>query len=313
MNLFSSDVYLNAVADIYFPGRARAVEIFRTGGKYFRLLVLDNREVITTWPFLDYVEPLEEPPGEVSKELAYIPNAVLEIVPADGRPVAGGKADVEPAPFIHWGQFSDWSGFEARVASRRKNLKRESLRKQRGLQNTFGALSIVLSDPRPEVFDQCIQWKSAQYVRTGLRNMFANPDHVRFFRELHRKELVIVSSISAGGRLLAVHFGALADRAFYSWVAAYDPQHSTYSPGALLLEALLFESWRRKDVEFNFLIGDQEYKWFYATHNRVIGPLGSAPLTVRLAKAAKRPVRKLLSNSPQLLLLARKLMRRLER
>jgi CelD/BcsL family acetyltransferase involved in cellulose biosynthesis len=124
---------------------------------------------------------------------------------------------------------------------------------------------------------------------------------------------VIVSSISAGVQLLAVHFGALADRTFYSWIAAYDPKHSQYSPGALLLEALLVDSWRRRDVEFNFLIGDQEYKWFYATHNRVIGPQGSVPLTIRLARAAKRPIRKALSNRPQLLLLARKLMRRLER
>ncbi len=313
MNLFASDIYLDTVADIYFPGRVRAIEIFRTGGNYFRLLALDNKEVITTWPFLDFLEPLSNPPIKGFKELAYIPNTVLEIIPADRRSPGGGRIDVEPAPFIHWGQFPDWAAFEALVASRRKNLKRESLRKQRGLENTLGALSIVLSDTRPEVFDQCIQWKSAQYVRTGLRDLFANPDHVRFFRELLRKELVIASSISAGGRLLAVHLGALADRTFYSWVAAYDPQHSTYSPGALLLEALLAESWRRRDLEFNFLIGDQEYKWFYATHNRVIGPQGSVPLTIRLAKAAKRPIRKALSNRPQLLLLARKLMRRLER
>ncbi len=313
MNLFSSDIYLDTVADIYFPGRARAIEIFRTDGKYFRLLVLDHKEVITSWPFLDFLEPLSKPPGEGFKELAYIPNTVLEIVPADRQSPGGGRVDVEPAPFINWGQFPDWAAFEALVASRRKNLKRESLRKQRGLQNSLGALSIVLSDSRPEVFNQCIQWKSAQYLRTGLRDMFANPDHVRFFREVLRKELVITSSISAGGRLLAVHLGALADRTFYSWVAAYDPQHSTYSPGALLLEALLAESWRRRDVEFNFLIGDQEYKWFYATHNRVIGPQGSVPLTIRLVKAAKRPIRKALSNRPQLLLLARKLMRRLER
>src|SRR5258708_31660783 len=120
MNLFSSDVYLNTVADIYFPGRTRAVEIFRTGGKYFRLLVTDNREVITTWPFLDFLEPLENPPPEVCKELAYIPNTVIEITPADGRPLGGGRADVEPAPFINWGQFSNWPAFETLIARRRK-------------------------------------------------------------------------------------------------------------------------------------------------------------------------------------------------
>jgi len=313
MNLFSSDVYLATVADIYFPGRERAFEIFRTGGKDFRLLVIGRNQVINSWPFLDFVEPLDVAPTVPVQELAYIPNAVIETVPADRRSPGAGRVGVEPAPFILWNQFSDWEAFEALVATRRKNLKRESLRKHRGLENTLGSVSVVLSDDRREVFEQCIRWKSAQYLRTGLRDMFANRDNVRFFEELHRKQVLVVSSIAAGDRLLAVHFGALVDQTFYSWVAAYDPEQSTYSPGALLLEALLAESWKRKDSEFNFLIGDQEYKWFYATHNRVIGPIGKLPVSIRLARAAKRPIRRALSKNPRLLLLARKVMRRLER
>jgi hypothetical protein len=313
MNLFSSDAYLKTMVEVYFPGRASSVRVFRVGGKFFRLLVIDGEQVISSWPFLDFVEPLESAPRDPIKELTYLPSAVLETVPADRRSQGAGKVGVEPAPFIAWNQFVDWAAFEAWVATRRKNLKRESLRKHRGLQTTLGTVSVLLKDDRPEVFEQCIRWKSAQYLRTGLRDMFANRDNVRFFQELHRKQVLVVSSISAGNWLLAVHFGALVYRTFYSWVAAYDPKHSTYSPGALLLEALLAESWKRKDLEFNFLIGDQEYKWFYATHNRVIGPIGKLPVSVRLARAAKRPIRRALAKNPRLLLLAKKMMRRLER
>jgi len=313
MNIFSSDVYLDTVGEVYFPSRERGVQVFRTAGKYFRLLVIAGKQVITTWPFLDFVEPLDSGPPEPVKELTYIPSAVLETVPADRNSPGAGRVGVEPAPFVAWNQFADWGAFEALAATRRKNLKRESLRKYRGLQSSLGSVSMLLEDDRPEVFEQCIRWKSAQYLRTGLRDMFANRDNVRFFQELHRKQVLVVSSISAGDRLLAVHFGALAERTFYSWVAAYDPEHSTYSPGALLLEALLAESFKRKDSEFNFLIGDQEYKWFYATHNRVIGPIGRLPVSIRLARAAKRPIRRALAKNPRLLLLARKVMRRLER
>jgi len=313
MNIFSSDVYLDTVGEVYFPDRARAIDIFRTASKYFRLLVIEGKQVITSWPFLDFVEPLDFAPTNSVKELSYIPSAVLETVPADRGSPGAGRVGVEPAPFIAWNQFADWAQFEALVTTRRKNLKRESLRKHRGLQTSLGSVSVLLNDNRPEVFDQCIRWKSAQYVRTGLRDMFANRNHVRFFQELHRKQVLVISSIAAGDRLLAVHFGALAERIFYSWVAAYDPEHSTYSPGALLLEALLAESFKRGDSEFNFLIGDQEYKWFYATHNRVIGPIGRLPMSIRLARAAKRPIRRALAKNPRLLLLARKVMRRLER
>lgn len=312
MNLFSSDVYLQTLAEVHFPRRLATIEVVRTSGQDFRLLVIDGEEVITHFPFLDFLEPLGKRWEGPVKEIGFVPNAVLETTAAEDWLRRKKTDSSQPAPFIDWSLFPDWSAFESWVAQRRSNLKRESRRKQRGLEAKLGPLSFVLQDQRAEVFDRCVQWKSAQYVRTGLKDMFADGNNVRMFRELHRKGALLVSSLSAGSQLLAAHFGAMVDGVFYSWVAAYDPQHSTHSPGALLLEFILQESWRRKDVEFNFLIGDQEYKWFYATHTRVIGAVGDVPLGMRFARAAKRPVKKALAHFPRLLLFSRKLKRRLK-
>jgi hypothetical protein len=312
MNLFSSDVYLQTLGEVCFPRRRATIEIFRTRGRDFRLLVIDGEEVITTFPFLDFVEPLPTPWEGPVRQIDFLPNAVLEITPAEGWSQRAKTDDSQPAPFIDWSLFPDWSAFESMVAQRRSNLGRESRRKRRGLEREVGPLSFVLQQQQEEVFDQCVRWKSAQYLRTGLKDMFASTDSVCMFQELYRKGVLLVSSLRAGDQLLATHFGAMVDRVFYSWVAAYDPKHSAYSPGALLLEFLLQESWRRRDLEFNFLIGDQEYKWFYATHNRVIGALGDAPLARRFTTAARRPVKKVLAHFPRLLLFTRKLRRRLK-
>jgi len=53
-------------------------------------------------------------------------------------------------------------------------------------------------------------------------------------------------------------------------------------------------------LEFDFLIGDEAYKFVYATHSRVIGPLGVAPLGVRLEKRARGLAREALRGRPRL-------------
>ena len=100
----------------------------------------------------------------------------------------------------------------------------------------MGPVEFRWEDPRPEVFDRCIAWKSAQYDRTGVVDHFRRPQNVELFRALHAKGALVISSLSAGATLLAVHFGAQHENGIYSWIAAYDPDRARYSPGRLLLE-----------------------------------------------------------------------------
>ncbi len=101
------------------------------------------------------------------------------------------------------------------------------------------------------------------------------------------------------------------DGRFGWWVPAYDPDHSKHSPGRLLLEDLMKASYERGDVEFDFLIGEEPYKFQFATHNRVIGPVGTPPLTDLLIAKARKRARAILEKNPRALELARDLKKRL--
>jgi hypothetical protein len=312
MNVFSTSVFLDTVADLGFPGRPHALEIVRVGSHRFRLLVVDGRRVVTEWPFLDFFEPLpEDMPGLPRRTLGYLPVASVRSLPAEAwRPEEHAPGDL-PSPYVDWTRFARWEDFTALVSSRVGNLFPDSRRKRRKLERDLGPVRFTFHDERPEVFDTCLRWKSAQYLASGYRDLFADARNVALFRRLAAAGLVRVSSLTAGERLVAVHLGALHEGRFYWWVPAYEPEAGRYSPGRLMLEALLEHGYRAGHHEFDFLIGEEDYKWHYATHTRVAGPLGTPPLSLRARRVAQARVKALLQRFPWLWERARALKRRM--
>lgn len=314
MNLFSTDVFLHTVGDLGFPGRPRSIELVRVGTHRFRLLVVEGRHILTQWPFLDFFQPLpEEEPGLPARRLGYLPVASVLTLPAEAYQAEHHGPEHLPSPFIDWRRFPTWEAFQALVHQRIGNLGPDSRRKRRKLEKDLGPVRFLFHDERPEVFATCLRWKSSQYLASGYRDLFASPSNVELFRRLAAAGVVRISSLSAGSRLLAVHLGALYEGRCYWWVPAYDPEVGKYSPGRLMLEDLLEHSYRAGHHEFDFLIGEEAYKWHYATHTRVAGPLGTPPLRLRAERLAKARMKAVLQRYPQVWERAQALKRRLAR
>ena len=313
MNLFSTPVYLETLAQVRYPNQPWAIKTYEVAGKLFRLLELEGHRPVTSADFLDFFEPLAGAPEGPAQPLAYLPKAVLTTERAEGPPATPGGAGRFPSPFVDWSGFPQWSDYLTYLARAAGPSQDDSRRKLKKLERDLGRVEFVFDDPRPFVFEQCLRWKSAQYRETGHADLFLDPRNAEMLRRLRQKGAVVVSSLSAGSTLAAAHLGGLADNRHYWWVPAYDPAHSRYSPGRLMLERILEESHRRGHAEFDFLIGDEPYKWQYATHQRVIGPLGEAPLSLRLEREAKRRLKTALGHYPRLLELAVQLEKELVR
>ncbi len=310
MNIFTTDAFLETAGALFFPQRKRRIEMCRLEGRRLRLLVLDGEEVVGRMPFYDFPQPMADAKGPVDREIHYLPRTVRQTVPLAGGQLAQPEG-LQPSPYIDWKLLPGWKDYEARWKSSAVTRTHDGARQRRRLEKEFGPVRFQLDDPRPEVFDALVRWKSAQYKATGLTDMFADPRNVALFRRLRERGVLLVSSLSAGETLLAVHFGSSHDGRLGWWVPAYDAQFGKFSPGRLLLEELLAASYNRGDVEFDFLIGDEPYKFQYATHNRVIGPVGMAPLKDVLLKKAKEQAKALLEKSPRAMELARTLQKRI--
>jgi CelD/BcsL family acetyltransferase involved in cellulose biosynthesis len=67
---------------------------------------------------------------------------------------------------------------------------------------------------------------------------------------------------------------------------------------------MLEESYRRKHREFDFSIGDEDYKRLYTTHARLLGPIGRAPVQQRILARVKHGAKRALSLNRKLLEMA---------
>ncbi len=315
MNFYSSEPFLEVLASVYFPGHAARVLEFQLQESAYRLLEIDGHRVITSWPFLDFVEPLED--GELIREdrrgggLRYVPKACIGRVTAEEWRDGRFAERYEPSPLVDWTAFPTWAAFEAFVRARRSKLFADSRRQARKLEAAAGPLSFSFADAEPDVLGRALGWKASQYVAAGFPNHLAVREHTRLFEELARVGFLTISSLRAGGTLVAAHVGVVHEGRFSYWMPAYEPSMAAFSPGRLLLEALLQASQELGHREFDFLIGDEDYKWFYATHARLIGPVGKPPIDLVLKKRLKGVAKTFLGLSPAGLDLARRVKRRL--
>ena len=306
MNVFTTDAFLETAGELFFPRGRREVRPFVLEGRALKLLTVDG-SVVRSMPFYDFPQPLEVVPPN-AQPLPYFPRMVLrtERVTGHHSPVVGQQ----PSPYVDWSLFTTWESFMAHAGQQGLRLN-DSDRQTRRIERDLGPLRFVFDDPSPTAFAAGIAWKSAQYQSTGVGDMFARPQNVELFRRLRARGLVVHSSLYAGDQLVATHLGAVANRRHAWWVPAYDVKFQKYSPGRLLLERLLRASQTAGDVEFDFLIGDEAYKFHYGTHNRVIGPLGTPPLREQVFSDARVLAKKVLLRFPRSYEAARAIKRRL--
>lgn len=292
MNFFASPAYLAVVADVYFGGRSTRVADVRFGGKVLRVLIVDDRQVASEVPFLDYHLPLRpEEWGPVERRHAYAPRVAQGVVSREQRHSI--PAGFIASPYVDWSSFSSYEDYLAQ----RDDLHHRTIKKHRRfkvrLAEDFGALEFAADDRRRDVLALALEWKSAQFIETGERDLFADACNVRFFEELRDRGLLVASTLRASGRLLSVWLGFVHDGVWSGWIFAYDhdPALRPYSVGHHLMQSMLAYSFASGHREFDHSVGGQDWKWKYATHARLIGPLGIPPqgayraarTTVRLA------------------------------
>ena len=91
------------------------------------------------------------------------------------------------------------------------------------------------------------------------------------------------------------HFGFCYGDRFLYYKPAFEPDLAKLSPGVFLLEHLLQTAVKENAREFDFLIGDQPYKYRFATATRTVIELhvtkSKATAALLWAKAVARNAR----------------------
>lgn len=312
MNLFSSPEFLGAVADTYFRNRSASIEDVRVGGEVLRLLVLDKKEIISSVRFLDYHVPVAGAQAQdASRAVASVPYVVRGTIEQTAWE-ANPEAKFLPAPFVDWSLFPAFEDYKTFFKGRKRDSVRKLERLRRRMTEKFGELQFSVDDARGDVLPFAAKWKSQQLRATGEADYFADPKTIEFFELLRERGILTASTLrKADGQLLSVWLGAIHDNVWSGWIFTYDhtPEIAYFSPGHQLVQSMLEESHRRGHREFDFSIGNSEYKWMYATHVRLLGWVGRPPLTQRILDRTRWQAKKYASSSPTFRSVARSVKR----
>jgi CelD/BcsL family acetyltransferase involved in cellulose biosynthesis len=173
------------------------------------------------------------------------------------------------SPYVELNQgFSAYR--EQLKATGNKHLE-DIFQKDRKAQRAGHELRFTFHDPQPEVVEQLVAWKQAQYARTEALDVFQQAWVRKIIHRVAKMQQPnfggVVSTLHAGNDLVAIHLGMYACGTLHYWFPAYDSAHAVakYAPGLQLVAHLLQEMPEHGLTRLDFGRGNERYKQELAT------------------------------------------------
>ncbi|MGW2561430.1 GNAT family N-acetyltransferase [Streptomyces sp. NPDC001514] len=140
------------------------------------------------------------------------------------------------SPVIDVGE--GYTAYEERLRDRSPKFYRTTTAKERKLGRQAGETRFVFDERDPAALRTLMEWKSAQYRRTGRRDRFAQEWISTLVRRLHETRTPgcsgVLSVLYAADRPVAAHFGLRSRTVLSCWFPSYDTEFAKYSPGLVL-------------------------------------------------------------------------------
>ena len=169
----------------------------------------------------------------------------------------------------HRAPFVDLRGghehFLSEVRAHSRDLLAQVGRRRRKLEREVGPVVCEWQSSRPQDdLRRLEQWKSGQYARDETWDRFAAPWIAAAVRRLAESRQPgctgVLTVLRAGDRPVAAHFGLLGRDRLSWWFPAYDPEFGRYSPGLILLLAVIAEAAGRAVPLIDLGRGEHGYK-----------------------------------------------------
>jgi CelD/BcsL family acetyltransferase involved in cellulose biosynthesis len=164
------------------------------------------------------------------------------------------------------------NGYNSYFESRSKSVREGANRRQRALVREVGEISFEWNSSQPQHLQELVEWKSAQYRRTGVAgdwNVFSNPSNIQIVRELAEADnddcSGVVSVLFANEIPIAMHLGMLGPGGLTGWFPTFRTEYGRFSPGTMLWFELAKCAVERGVNRIDFGSGDYGYKRQLAT------------------------------------------------
>ncbi|MEN0653002.1 MULTISPECIES: GNAT family N-acetyltransferase [Hyphobacterium] len=185
---------------------------------------------------------------------------------ADPQGRLGDLAEAEPLHLMRVNDDLDavLENQRAQHAKRYKNHRRLA----RQLERERGHVELVAPDRDAAAFDTLIGWKRAQFERTGRHDVLAPRwagEMMRtLFLEAQGEAEGLMVTLRVEGQVAAGLYGIRTGSDYNPWIAAFDPDFAPWSPGQLILHALMEKMPDLGLTRVDLAGGHDHYKKYYA-------------------------------------------------
>ena len=201
-----------------------------------------------------------------------------------------------------------YEAYRASIEARSGLLKRKATDMRRMIRD-LGPLRFEFQSTDSTLFERLQEWKSRQYVESGLVDLFRlewarrTLDRLRQFESAEMSG--VMSALYAGERLVAVHLGWRTSTVLHYYLPTYDRAASAYSPGfALLLKMTEHAAGMGIDT-IDLGKGNESYKLVLANDSYQVAVGCVEPRLVRSIRSGARAAAAQLKSSDALLNAAR--------
>ncbi len=219
------------------------------------------------------------------------------------------QTDVVKSDFVrveHAAPYIDLSsGFDAYIDSRDNGhrLLKNYRKKVRGLERAAGPLRFEPHDTDPSILETCIRWKSEQYRRTNVPNIFKFGWVTRLLRTIcrsHSAEFAPqVAVLYAGTTVAAIDVGMRSRTVWHPWFCAYNTHLQLHSPGIVHLIEMMRVAPSMGIRRIDLGAGGEAYKnRFESGYTHMVGGAVDIPKTLRASRQAWWQFRRQVRSSP---------------
>ncbi len=158
-----------------------------------------------------------------------------------------------------------YDGFVENPSKTTKNELRNTGRRRRKIEREIGPISFKFHDTSDAKYEQFISFKNQQFSALRVESAFDVPWIARTL-ELVRKARApsfagVFSTLCAGDRLLAAHFGMRSRTALHWWFPTYDRAAAAYGSGMVLLDEIARCAQQHGVTVIDLGRGDDPYKF----------------------------------------------------
>jgi CelD/BcsL family acetyltransferase involved in cellulose biosynthesis len=179
---------------------------------------------------------LDYDPRRLVRELGVRDWRFNHLLPDQPR-LAGFAQSWHPSPTIDLTDGLD--AYRADVGKRSSSVLKRTASRRRQIDREIGPVTVESRSTDAALLDTLIRWKSWQYQRTNVRDLFTASWPRAVLHELHEtadQECEgVLSVLRAGDHVVALDFNLRRTDVLHSWFGAYNPEFSKYSPGLVLL------------------------------------------------------------------------------